>query len=267
MKTLLVSFLLALPAAVSAQDLNNADLDSLPGSAAMKAAAAEDSAGPVQRPDAGKIMSELSTSLRLSSKQEERISAAVNKKTSEFDKLMKEFEKNAVEEKKWRYKMNETRHAMQTITRDMPDTVREYLDDEQRQTYDGMLEAGSKPAPAEAPALGQGRPAPEAGAVKPLKKRRVLKRRKPAAAGTESTGTEAAAPAAAPAEDEAGQVMVDKEPSAAKPPVKKRRVLRRKVAPAPAAAPAEDIETGEPAGAQPTGKEAPPAEEDAGSYP
>ncbi len=253
MKTLLVSFLLALPAAVSAQDLNNADLDSLPGSAAMKAAAAEDAAAPVQRPDADKIMAELSSSLRLSSKQEERISAAVNKKSAEFDKLMKEFEKNSVEEKKWRYKMNETRHRMQTITRDLPDTVRDFLDDEQRQTYDGMLEAGNKPAPAEAPALGQGRPAPEAGAVKVLKKRRVLRRRKPAAA--------------APAEEEAGQVMVDKEPAGAKPPVKKRRVLRRKAVPAPAAAPAEDIPAGEPAGAQPTGKEAPPAEEDAGSYP
>jgi hypothetical protein len=252
MKTLLVSFLLALPAAVSAQDLNNADLDSLPGSAAMKAAAAEDSAGPVQRPDSAKIMAELSATLRLSSKQEERISAAVNKKSSEFDKLMKEFEKNSVEEKKWRYKMNETRHRMQTITRDMPDTVRDYLDDEQRQTYDGMLEAASKPAPAEAPALEPGRPAPEAGAVKVLKKRRVLRRKKAAAA---------------PAGDEAGQVMVDKEPAAAKPPVKKRRVLRRKAAPTPAAVPAEDIPAGKPAGAQPTGKEAPPAEEDAGSYP
>lgn len=269
MKTLLVSFLLALPAAAAAQDLNNADLENLPGLAAMKAAAAEDNAGPVQRPDAEKIIAELSTSLRLSSKQEERVSSAIGKKSAEFDKLMKEFEKNSAEEKKWRYKMNETRHAMQTITRDLPDTVREYLDDEQRQTYDGMLEAKARPTRAETPALEPGRPAPEAGAVKPLKKRRVLKRKKIAPAGAESTGPEAAAPAAAaaPAEEEAGQVMVDKEPAAAKPPAKKRRVLRKKAVPAPAAAPAEDIETGEPAGAQPTGKEAPPPEEDAGSYP
>ena len=269
MKTLLVSFLLALPAAVSAQDLNNADLESLPGASAMKAAATEVNDGPVQRPDAEKIMAELSTALRLSSKQEERISSAVTKKTGQFDKLMQEFEKNSAEEKKWRYKMNETRHTMQTITRELPDTVREYLDDEQRQTYDGMLDAKVKPAPAEAAALEPGRPAPEAGAVKPLKKRRVLKRKKIAPAGAEAAGPEAAAPApaAAPAEEEAGQVMVDKEPAAAKPAVKRRRVLRKKAAPAPAAAPAEDIQAGEPAGAQPTGKEAPAAEEDAGSYP
>jgi len=259
MKTLLVSILLALPAAVSAQDLNNADLESLPGASAMKAAAAEDSS-PVQRPDADKIMAELSTSLRLSSKQEERISSAVGKKSAAFDKLMKEFEKNSVEEKKWRYKMNETRHAMQTITRDMPDTVREFLDDEQRQTYDTMLEGKGRPAAAEA-AAEKGKPAPEAGAA-PAKKRRVLKRRKAVRAGTESTGPETAAPAAAPAEEEPGQVMVDKEPAGAKPPLKKKRVLRKK-----APAPAEDMDAGEPAGAQPTGKEAPAAEEDAGSYP
>ena len=89
MKTLLVSFLLALPAAVSAQDLNNADLESLPGASAMKAAAAEDNAGPVQRPDAAKIMSELSTSLRLSSKQEERISSAVSKKTDVYKRQVR----------------------------------------------------------------------------------------------------------------------------------------------------------------------------------
>lgn len=269
MKTLLISVLLALPAGVSAQDLSNASLDDLPGNGAMKAAAAEDNVGPVQRPDSAKIMAELSSALRLSSKQEERISSAVNKKTGEFDKMMKEFEKNAQEEKKWRYKMNETRHAMQAITRGMPDTVREYLDDEQRQVYDGMLDAGNKPAaPAEAPALEQGKPAPEAGAGKPLRKRRVLKRRK-VTAGTESTsGSVAAAPAApaaaVPAEEEAGQVMVDKEPAAPRPAARKKRVLRKKAAPA---APAEDMGPGEPAGAKPTGKEAPAAEEDAGSYP
>ena len=262
MKTLLVSILLALPAAVSAQDLNNADLENLPGAAAMKAAAAENAIAPVQRPDSGKIMAELSSALRLSSKQEERISSAVKKKTGEFDKLMKEFEKNAAEEKKWRYKMNETRHGMQTITRGLPDTVREYLDDEQRQTYDNMLEARKKPA-APAEALEQGRPALEGEAVKPLKKRRVLKRKRPIAAGTESTGPETAAPAAAPAEEEAGQVMVDKEPAGAQPPARKKRVLRKKAV----AAPAADLGQAEPAGAKPTGKQAPVIEEDAGSYP
>lgn len=257
MKTLLVSLLLILPAGISAQDLNKADLEDLPGFAAGKAAQAEDAAAPVQRPDADKIMSELSSGLRLSSKQQDRISAAVNKKTAEFDKLMKEFEKNAAEEKKWRYKMNETRHGMQTITRDIPDTVREFLDDEQRQTYDGMLDAGKKPAaPAGPQALEQGKPAPEDGAVRPAKKRRLVKRRKVSAAD--------AAPVPAQAEEDAGQVMVDKEPAAPQPAARKKRVLRRKAA---HAAPAADIGAGEPAGAKPTGKEAPAAEEDAGSYP
>ena len=255
MKTLLVSLLLSLPAAVLAQDLNKTDLEQLPGFAAGKAAAAEDAAAPVQRPDADKIMAELSSSLRLSSKQQERISSAVNKKTSEFDKLMKEYETTSAEEKKWRYKMNETRHGMQTITRDIPDTVREFLDDEQRQTYDGMLEAGSKPAPEAA--VEQGRPAQEEGAVKPAKKRRLIKRRKPAAAGAD------AAPVPAQAEEEGGQVMVDKDAAAPQPAGRKKRVLRRKPAPAPA----EDLGPGEPAGAKPTGKEAAPEEEDAGSYP
>jgi len=90
-----------------------------------------------------------------------------------------------------------------------------------------------------------------------VKKRRVLKRKKVV------TGAEPA-PAAVPAEEEAGQVMVDKEPAAPQPAARKKRVLRKKAAPA---APAADMGPGEPAGAKPTGQEAPPAEEDAGSYP
>ena len=236
MKKLVISVLLALPACVYAQGLNKANLEAMPGLENMKAEALE--AEPAARPDSQRIMSELATALHLSSKQEDRITAAINKKTSEFDKQMKEFERNAAEEKKWRYKMNENRHAMTLINRNLPDVIREFLDDDQRQTYDELLEARRKPA--EAAEGGD-------GAAKPVKKRRLVKRKKPAAV---------------PAEDEAGQVVVDKETPP--PGLKKKRVLKKKpVRPAPA----EDFDDSEPAGASPTGQEAAPEEEDPGSYP
>jgi len=262
MNKLIILALLAVPAGVFAQEASRPELLALPGVDEMRAEAME-SADPVRRPDASGIMAEISSALRLSSKQEERIAAAVGKKAVEFDKLMKDHDKSAAEEKKWRYKMNESRHAMQTINRDLPDTVRDFLDDEQRQSYDEMIAAKKKPAPAPAaPAVEPARPAGVEGAVRPLKKKRVLRRRKLPPAG-------AAAPAAVPAdEEEAGQVMVDKEPGAAQPAPRKKRVMRRKApAAAPAAEPAaEDVMANEPAGAKPTGQEA-PAEEDAGSYP
>ncbi len=250
MKELLVSILLALPACSYAQDLTKASLETMPGPDNIKAEAADSELA--ARPDAQKIMSELSATLHLSSKQEERLSSAINKKTSEFDKQMKEYDKNSAEEKKWRYKMNENRHSMALINRNMPDVIREFLDDDQRQNYDGMLEAGKKPA---VTAVEPAQTAGDAGAAKPLKKRRLVRRKKIPAADTESAG---------PAEDEAGQVMVDKEQGAAQPGLKKRRVLKKKTR---QPAPAEDLGPAEPAGAKPTGQEAAPAQEDAGSYP
>ena len=240
MKTLFISVLLALPACASAQGLSKANLEALPGLENMKAEAAETE--PIARPDSQKIMSELASALQLSSKQEDRISAAINKKTAEFDRQMTEFDRNSAEEKKWRYKLNENRHAMSVINRDLPDVIREFLDEEQRQNYDAMLEARNKPAAAVEPdQAGNG------GAVKPVKKRRLIKRRKPAAV---------------PAEDEAGQTMVDKE--APQPGLKKRRVLKKKPA-RPASA--GDFGEAGPAGASPTGQEAVPEEEDPGAYP
>jgi len=248
MKKLLIAALLCLPAAGYAQDLSKTELDEAPVSRAEKTEAAD--AAPVQRPDARKIMSELSTALRLSSKQEERIAAAVGKQSAAFDKQMKEFEKNAAEEKKWRYKMNESRFNMVKINRDLPDVIREFLDDDQRQSYDELLEAGKKPA-----ALEQAAPGSEEGAPKPAKKKRLIKRKK----------LPAGAPAAAQGEEEAGQTMVDKEVTPA--PRKMKRVLKKKAPKAEPAVEETPAAEEEPAGAKPTGKEAAPEEEDAGSYP
>ncbi len=233
MKKIVIFALLAIPAAAYCQGSRDSGLDG----AGLSAANAVDSLDPVQRPDSQRIMSELSTVLRLSSKQEERITSAVKKKTAEFDKLMKEYDKNSAEEKKWRYKMNSNRHDMLKLNRELPDAIRDLLDDEQRQSYDEMLQAARKPPEAEL-----AKPAADENTPKPVKKKRLIRRRKVSLA--------------APDEEDPGQVMVDKD--AARPGVKKKRILRKK--PAPAAAE-------EAAGALPTGQEAAPAEEDAGSYP
>ena len=155
MKKLLILALLALPLAAYSQELSQAELEDMP---AAKRAKTEALAEPVQRPDAQKIMSELSTALRLSSKQEERLTSAINKRMAQFDKLMKEYDKNSAEEKKWRYKMNANRYAMLKLNRELPDAIREFLDDDQRQSYDELLLAGKtssasvEPAEAEEPA-------------------------------------------------------------------------------------------------------------------
>ncbi|MGD9641907.1 MAG: hypothetical protein AB7V08_04115 [Elusimicrobiales bacterium] len=234
MRKLIISALLLLPAAAYTQGLSKTDLEAMPGLGEPKGEA-------VQRPDARKIMSELSAALRLSSKQEDRIGAAVRKKTAEFEKLMREYDKNSAEEKKWRFRMNENRYEMLKINKDMPDLVREFLDDEQREAYDAMLEAANKPAPA-AEAV------EAAAAPKPARKKVLVRRKK---------GAAAVVPAA---EEEAGQVMVDKE--APRPGAKKRRVLKKKAAPVPAPAPAPEPP------AEPEAEE--PIEDygdEAGSYP
>jgi len=209
MRKIIVSALLLLPAAAYSQGLSKTDLEAMPGLNEPRGEA-------VQRPDARKIMSELSAALRLSSKQEDRIGAAVRKKTAEFEKLMKEYDRNSAEEKKWRFKMNENRYSMLKINKDMPDLVREFLDDEQREAYDAMLEAANKPA------------AEAAAPPKPARKKVLVKRKK---------GAAAVVPAA---EEDGGRVMVDKE--SPRPGAKRKRVLKKKAAPAPAPAPEPEAE-------------------------
>ncbi len=266
MKRLLILTLLSMPAAAAAQELNKTDLDSAPDPAA--AAAALQAPETLQRPDAPALMSELSAALRLSSKQEDRISTAIKKKTTEFDKLMKEYDKNSVEEKRWLYKVNENRHGMVKINKEMPDLVREFLDDEQRQAYDKLLEAKRRPAvaPAEAAAV-EAAPSPQDTAVKPVKKRRLVRRKKVKGAAAVPAAETAPAAAKAEAGDEAGQVMVDGDtvPNS-QPATKKKRVLKKRQLAKDASSERNDISE-DLAGSKPTGKESSSDDEDAGSYP
>jgi hypothetical protein len=269
MKKVIISALLAWPFALAAaQDQSLSLLDSLPG---LGREPKEESVTEApQRPDPQKTIGELS-SLRLSSKQEERLLAAMGKKTKEFDKLMEEYNATSYEEKKWRSKADGQRQELLTINQDMPDLIRGYLDEEQRQSYNDMLDAKNKPAPKEEPAITE-KPAvyDEIAAPKPVKKRRVLrkKRRLPVPTGA-AIPTAPDKAALVPGDDEHGQVMVDKEQGAPNPPIrKKRRILKRKTAAsAKAPAPAEDIMSNKPVVAQPSGNQAPASEEDAGSYP
>lgn len=235
MNKLILSALLSLPAAAFGQALNGADLDG------ASPARLEDIGAPAPaRPNPAKMMSEISAALRLSSKQEDRIAKAVDKRTADFDKVMKEYVKASDEEKRWRFKMNEARYELVKITRSLPDTVRDYLDDEQREAFDELIESRRKPAGGEL----------EEGAAPPPARKKLIKRKK------------APAPAAGPAEDpEGGQTLVDKEAPKAGP---KRKLVKRKKAPAAKAAPAPA--PAEPAAEEPAA-EAPAAEEDAGSYP
>lgn len=241
MKHFILAALVALPPAAFGQSLAGAEPED------TSAAKLEDAGlPPPARPNPEKIMAEISAALRLSSKQEDRISAAVKKKAMDFDKAQKEYDKNNSEEKKWRYKTNESRHQLVKLTRDLPDTVREFLDDEQREAYDALLaeSAGArKPAAAAAPAGGGEEPPAQP------RKRKLVKRRK------------APAPEAGPAAEageEAGQVMVDKD--GGKAGTKKKILVKKKKAPRAAPEPAAE----EPPADE--GKEA-QAEEDAGSYP
>lgn len=195
MKKIIIAALFCLPGSLLAQELSSADLDAMPGVKGSK----EEASAPVPRPDAQGIMADLSTSLRLSSKQEQRISSAMKKQASEFDKLLREYDKSAEEEKKWRFKMNDARYRMLKLNRDIPDVIRGYLDDEQREAFDAMVaEKRRKAAAAAAPAQG---PAAKP-AAKPVRKKRLVRRKKPAA-------PKAAAPAPRPAPAPAEEPVLD----------------------------------------------------------
>ncbi len=224
-------------------------------------AAPEAEAAVVQRPDAMRILSDLGPELRLSESQEGRITRVVEKKGREFDILFREYEKADAEEKKWSYKVNDLKHRLGGIHRGIPDSIREFLDDEQRLNFDAFLEAKRNPKPAAPPEAISGTSpedaAPAIAVQKPLKKKRLVKRKKLPQAGAAPA---APADAAIPGE-EAGQTLVDKDSSPAQTSApRKKRVLKRKAAPA---APSS-VATPTPA---PAAKEAPAAEEEAGSYP
>ena len=289
-KVIVFAALALLAPSARAGDTQSPDLPELTEASPAPAAEAD-----LSRPDSQKILAGLTAELRLSAKQEEHIGAAIDAKSKSFDKLLKDYDKASAEETKWRYKVNDLKHEMSRINKDLPDAIRDFLDDDQRQSYDALLAARSKPAsgsgrnaaaheaggdgaapPAAAAPAGQS----AAPASKLVKKRKLVKRKKrktgsrPAAAPQAAQDAQPAA--AGDAEEDSGQVMVDKEPAAAKPasgPAKKRAPKKKSPAaraaqPAEETAPAEDIMANEPAGSGATGKEAPAkAEEDAGSYP
>jgi hypothetical protein len=146
----------------------------------------------IPRPEARSVISDLGVRLRLSAKQEERISSAIQKQTRDFDRIFKEYERAAAEEKKWRYQMNEHRYRLSLISRGVPDLVREYLDEEQREAFDTLLDERRKPvaeakkaeaASAESPAV-----------TKPAPKKKVLMKKKKAPAKARPAPAAPAAP-------------------------------------------------------------------------
>ncbi|MDQ7772296.1 MAG: hypothetical protein RDU13_02105 [Elusimicrobiales bacterium] len=153
----------------------------------------------IPRPEARSVISDLGVRLRLSAKQEERISSAIQKQTRDFDRIFKEYEQAAAEEKKWRYKMNEHRYKLSLISRGIPDLVREYLDSEQREAFDTLLDERRKPIAEvkkdEAPAAGK------AAEMKPAPKKKVLVRKKKVPAKARPAPAAPAAPE--PAEEPA----------------------------------------------------------------
>lgn len=226
----------------------------------------------IQRPDAKRIMTGLSPALRLSSKQEERIGGAITKKSGEFDKLLKEYDKASAEEKRWQEKVEALKSRMRDINSSLPDVIRGYLDDEQEQNFDGMLEARKKRLSG-----AQVKPPEGAAPQQPAKKKKKLvkkKKKKSAdqageqgdAAGPEGA---AAAPAAGPGEEGPGTTMVDSERSAEPAPARKKKVKKKARPAPPAEPPAEEPSADEPAPPADNGEDAPEEEEggDAGSYP
>jgi len=131
----------------------------------------------VPRPEARSVISDLGVRLRLSAKQEERISSAIQKQTRDFDRIFKEYERAAAEEKKWRYKMNEHRYSLSLISRGIPDLVREYLDEEQRETFDTLLDERRKPVAEIKKSQPQAAEKP-AETKAPAKKRVLVKKKK-----------------------------------------------------------------------------------------
>ncbi len=135
----------------------------------------------VPRPEARGVIADIGARLRLSAKQEERISAAVQKQTREFDRIFKEYETAAAEEKKWRYRMNEHRYKLSLISRGVPDLIREYLDEEQREAFDTLLDERRRPA-AEAKKAAAAAEEKAVETKTPAKKKVLVKKKKAPAA-------------------------------------------------------------------------------------
>jgi len=141
----------------------------------------EETADPgIQRPDSARILNSISADLKLSSKQEEKIAKAMDRKTKDFDKTLADYEKNMKELKKFEYKVNELKYEMLKINKALPDVIREFLDDEQKIKFDEKL--NPKPAKEEPKELKGGKAGgtPAGTGAQPKKKKRVLVRKKKA---------------------------------------------------------------------------------------
>ncbi|MEA3307692.1 MAG: hypothetical protein U9Q34_07900 [Elusimicrobiota bacterium] len=99
----------------------------------------------IRRPEADRIVLSISTKLRLSTRQEERISKALNKETRKFDKTFDDYQEAEEKEKKWRVEMNDLRYEMLKINMGISDVIRDYLDEEQREAFDTMVEQRMSP--------------------------------------------------------------------------------------------------------------------------
>ena len=94
----------------------------------------------ISRPESDKILLSVSTKLRLSVKQQERIISALKKETREFDKTFDTYQIAEEKERKWRFEMNDLRHKMLKINMGISNVIRDYLDEEQREIFDKMME-------------------------------------------------------------------------------------------------------------------------------
>ncbi|MBI4655541.1 MAG: hypothetical protein HY746_02215 [Elusimicrobia bacterium] len=133
----------------------------------------------IQKPNPEAIMADISGALRLSSKQEDRILSAIKKESSMFDDVFQEYENASKEEKKWRIKMNDFRHKLIQITKGIPELIRSYLDDEQRESFDKMIEKKRQSRQEEIkPAGAEKQPPQEIKSPKKKKKLIRVKRKK-----------------------------------------------------------------------------------------
>jgi len=98
----------------------------------------------IKRPEPRGILNLISTELKLSSKQEDRITKALEKETKDFDKIMSEYEKKHKELKKLEYETNELKYKMIKINKNIPDVIREFLDDEQKMKFDKIINPSPK---------------------------------------------------------------------------------------------------------------------------
>lgn len=277
--TLIVSALFLFAGPAMAEDIT---LPGLPGMKAEAPAQAQPEEEIVQRPDAETVVTGLGA-LRLSAKQEGRITNAINKRSMEFDKLLKEYDRTLEMDKETHERIKALKQELAAAGKGMPELVKEFLDEDQLQAYDSILAEQNKPIVPEVKVEEKPAPVP-VKAAKTHKKRRLVKRKRlppPAAVEGQEAGMDeapgGAASEAASSEEGAGAGLGDEEAAdgrKAPAPHKKKTVLKKKVAaPRPPEESADSPDASgdggdtEPAAAAPAAKKSPAASAEEGSYP